>query len=78
MKEILEKIVDCGEWMWFCNLVGIGFLVLELFVTLRFRGGKDYTWYCPCVFFYLCSIIPSMIMLEYNEFFQECIKDGIE
>jgi len=34
------------------------------------RGGKEYKWFCPCVFFYLMSIIPSLLMLEYDMFYR--------
>jgi hypothetical protein len=44
-------------------------LFFETFITLYKRGGKDYKYFCPSVFFYLISIIPSMVMLEYDQFY---------
>merc|ERR1712048_522136 len=72
---IKDTLIEAGmiPWMWKCNLGGIGLLFLETFITLLYRGGRDYKWFCPCVFFYLVSIIPSMIMLEYDQFHNECI-----
>ena len=72
ISEILKAIADDLEragmpsYLRYCNLAGIALLLLETAITLLHRGGKDYKWFCPCVFFYLISIIPSMIMLEYH------------
>jgi len=62
--------IEMPTWGPFLNLAGIGLLVIETFITLLYRGGKEYKWFCPCVFFYLMSIIPSLLMLEYDMFYR--------
>ena len=74
ISENLEKM-GMEPWQKYCNLAGIGLLFMETFITLLYRGGKDYKWFCPCVFFYLISIIPSMIMIEYNSYLSDCSSD---
>lgn len=39
-------------------------LVVEMFVTLKRRKGKDYKWFSPAILFFLISIIPSIWILE--------------
>nr|XP_002120088.1 transmembrane protein 26-like [Ciona intestinalis] len=44
--------------------VGLGCLVLEMVFTLAVRQGKEYKWFCPSVFFYLLSVVPSLWFLQ--------------
>lgn len=62
--------VSMPWWMPYSNLIGLVLLFFETFITLYKRGGEDYKYFCPSVFFYLISIIPSMVMLEYDQFYQ--------
>lgn len=39
-------------------------LVIEMFITLKRRKGKDYKWFSPPIFLFLISIIPSIWLLE--------------
>ena len=34
----------------------------------------DYKWICPCTFFYLLLIFPSIILLEYNSYQADCAQ----
>ncbi|XP_045211425.2 transmembrane protein 26-like [Mercenaria mercenaria] len=48
---------------WILAVANIG-LLAESFVTLIKNKGQEWKWFCPCFFFYLCSTIPGIWILE--------------
>ncbi|CAF0933657.1 unnamed protein product [Rotaria sordida] len=48
---------------WFQAITLFG-IPVEFFVTLYVNNGHEWKWFCPSVFFYLCTVIPSVWFLE--------------
>ncbi|CAF4521321.1 unnamed protein product [Rotaria sp. Silwood1] len=48
---------------WFQAITLFG-IPAEFFVTLYVNNGHEWKWFCPSVFFYLCTVIPSVWFLE--------------
>ncbi|CAF0729972.1 unnamed protein product [Adineta steineri] len=48
---------------WFQAITLFG-IPVEFFVTLYMNNGHEWKWFCPSVFFYLCTVIPSVWFLE--------------
>ncbi|CAF3375309.1 unnamed protein product [Rotaria socialis] len=48
---------------WFQAITLFG-IPIEFFVTLYANNGHEWKWFCPSVFFYLCTVIPSVWFLE--------------
>ncbi|CAG0881726.1 unnamed protein product [Darwinula stevensoni] len=42
-------------------------LVLESIFTLTLKKNQEWTWFCPSVFFYLGSVVPSIWLLEFDK-----------
>ncbi|KAJ8320475.1 hypothetical protein KUTeg_002062 [Tegillarca granosa] len=59
-------------WCWYLS-GAIGFLVIETIVTLYKNNGKEWKWFCPSVFFYLGSVVPSIWFLELHQ-----INEGLK
>ncbi|XP_015192385.1 transmembrane protein 26-like [Lepisosteus oculatus] len=45
-------------------LLGVLFLVVEMIVTWKFTTHGWWKWFSPMVFLYLCTVIPSIWILE--------------
>ncbi|XP_066428798.1 transmembrane protein 26-like [Eleutherodactylus coqui] len=45
-------------------LSGIVLLFIEMIVTLKMTRHGEWKWFSPMVFLYLCSIIPSIFVME--------------
>ncbi|CAK9300047.1 unnamed protein product [Gordionus sp. m RMFG-2023] len=42
-------------------------MIVETTVAIIVRKGKEYKWFCPSVFFYLISVLPSIWVLEMDK-----------
>ncbi|XP_069114044.1 transmembrane protein 26-like [Argopecten irradians] len=51
---------------WYLGLA-MAFLLMETSVTLVKNRGKEWKWFCPSVFIYLVSTVPSIWFLELHE-----------
>ncbi|KAM3921485.1 transmembrane protein 26-like [Leptodactylus fuscus] len=45
-------------------LTGVLLLVIEMIVTLKMTRNGEWKWFSPMVFLYLCTIIPSVFVME--------------
>ncbi|XP_075697063.1 transmembrane protein 26-like [Rhinoderma darwinii] len=45
-------------------LIGIVLLFVEMSVTLQMTEHGEWKWFSPVVFIYLCSVIPSLFVME--------------
>ncbi|XP_078697133.1 transmembrane protein 26-like [Branchiostoma floridae x Branchiostoma belcheri] len=52
---------------WLLMLAEAGLFIETLF-TLIVRKGKEWRWFSPCVLFYLCCTVPSIWLLELDQF----------
>ncbi|XP_077095435.1 transmembrane protein 26 [Siphateles boraxobius] len=57
------KTVKNDNMYWLLTILFLP-LVVEMFVTLKQRKGKDYKWFSPAILLFLISIIPSIWILE--------------
>ncbi|XP_040283491.1 transmembrane protein 26-like [Bufo bufo] len=49
----------------YCTLfIGIVLLFIEMIVTLKMTKYGEWKWFSPMVFLYLCSVIPSIFVME--------------
>jgi len=65
--SLLAIVKAQGEWsedLYWVLLTPVGLALLEAVVTIFGRGGKEYKWLSPCVFLYLCGVLPSIWLLE--------------
>ena len=56
-------LVKKDEW-YFINIVGVVFMIIELFVTIIKRKGREPRWFFPCFFIYICTMIPPIWFIE--------------
>ncbi|KAM3920927.1 transmembrane protein 26-like [Leptodactylus fuscus] len=51
-------------------LAGVVLLFVEMIVTLKMTKNGEWKWFSPMVFLYLCTVIPSIFVMElaYQEF----------
>ncbi|KAM4014859.1 transmembrane protein 26-like [Anomaloglossus baeobatrachus] len=52
---------DVSYW---CFLIGICLFSIEIFITLHHTEHGEWKWFSPMVFLYLCSVIPSIFVME--------------
>ncbi|XP_072032150.1 transmembrane protein 26-like [Amphiura filiformis] len=59
------RVVDVsGNWQYW-GLMGIQFIMLvEAFITLKFHKTGEWQWFTPCIFIYLCNVVPCVWFLE--------------
>ncbi|KAK7142506.1 hypothetical protein R3I94_012000 [Phoxinus phoxinus] len=57
------KTVKNDDMYWLLTVLYLP-LVVEMFVILKRRKGKDYKWFSPAILLFLISIIPSIWILE--------------
>ncbi|XP_074650433.1 transmembrane protein 26-like [Tubulanus polymorphus] len=50
--------------MHFLLLTPLVVLLAETYFTLRYKKNGEWKWFCPSVFLYLCSVIPSTWFIE--------------
>lgn len=50
---------------WLLAVADLG-LIIEGLVTIIVNKAQEWKWFCPCFFFYLCSTIPGIWILELN------------
>ncbi|XP_041378196.1 transmembrane protein 26-like [Gigantopelta aegis] len=55
---------DTRYWYLACVL---GFLLIEMTVTLGKKGGKEWKWFCPSLMIYLMCVVPAIWFLELHE-----------
>ncbi|CAF0834604.1 unnamed protein product [Brachionus calyciflorus] len=60
---IYVYLVKQDEW-YFMNFVGVVFLLIELFITIIRRKGREPRWFFPCFFIYICTMIPPIWFVE--------------
>ncbi|XP_076074835.1 transmembrane protein 26-like [Mytilus galloprovincialis] len=59
------RVVNIANDMHFWYLaIADGVFLIEGLITIIARKGMEYKWFCPCFFFYLCSTIPAIWLLE--------------
>lgn len=56
-------LVKKDEW-YFVNVLGVVFMMIELFVTIIKRKGREPRWFFPCFFIYICTMIPPIWFIE--------------
>ncbi|KAG8569030.1 hypothetical protein GDO81_014237 [Engystomops pustulosus] len=62
---MVDIIVEYKEdEVYWCFLIGIVLLFIEMIVTLKMTKNGEWKWFSPMVFLYLCTIIPSIFVLE--------------
>lgn len=66
-------------YVWFL-LIPMLTLCAEGLYTVSMRGGEEYNWVSPCIFLYLCCVVPPIWFLEYKEYQNDmemhiCITD---
>nr|XP_057940083.1 transmembrane protein 26 [Doryrhamphus excisus] len=54
-----------GDMYWLL-LSGVGLLGIEMVITLRCTDHGEWKWFSPMVFLYLCTVVPSIWLLELN------------
>ncbi|XP_061700965.1 transmembrane protein 26 isoform X2 [Syngnathoides biaculeatus] len=50
--------------MYWLLLLGITLLAIELAITLKYTRNAEWKWFSPMVFLYLCTVVPSIWVLE--------------
>jgi hypothetical protein len=55
--------VKKDEW-YFLNILGVVFMMIEMFVTIVKRKGREPRWFFPCFFIYICTMIPPIWFIE--------------
>ncbi|KAL4220872.1 hypothetical protein ACF0H5_019138 [Mactra antiquata] len=59
-------MVTGSVWSWYLGGALFG-LFIETLITIAKKRGKEWKWFCPSVFFYLCSVVPAIWFLELHE-----------
>ncbi|KAM8927648.1 transmembrane protein 26-like [Pelodytes ibericus] len=59
--RVVEVKKNTYYWM---LLIGLLLLAVEMALTLSVTKKGEWKWFCPMVFLYLCSTIPSIFILE--------------
>ncbi|GFR93909.1 transmembrane protein [Elysia marginata] len=62
--RVTENLYDQRYWLLCCLM--IPFLVEGIYSIVR-RQGKEYLWFSPCFFFYLCATLPPIWLLELDK-----------
>ncbi|KAG8569028.1 hypothetical protein GDO81_014236 [Engystomops pustulosus] len=52
------------EMIYWTFLAGIFLLFIEMIVTLKMTKTGEWKWFSPMVFLYLCTIIPTVFVME--------------
>ncbi|XP_061627930.1 transmembrane protein 26 [Phyllopteryx taeniolatus] len=60
---VWRVVVVKGPMYWFL-LLGITLLAIELAITLKCTRNAEWKWFSPMVFLYLCTVVPSIWVLE--------------
>ncbi|CAF3736373.1 unnamed protein product [Rotaria sordida] len=61
---ITRIVISKGNYWYLLNMCGVNFLLIELFITVITRKGKEPKWFSPCFFLYICTMIPPIWFLE--------------
>ncbi|GFO02301.1 transmembrane protein 26 [Plakobranchus ocellatus] len=62
--RVTENLHDQMYWLLSCLMVP--FVIEGLYSIIR-RKGKEYLWFSPCFFFYLCGTLPPIWLLELDK-----------
>lgn len=62
--RVTENLYDQNYWLLLCLM--IPFIIEGLYSIIR-RQGKEYLWFSPCFFFYLCATLPPIWLLELDK-----------
>jgi len=64
----IYRVVTLKEDPWFWYLaVTILFLAFEGVFTLTIKETQEWKWFCPSVFLYLASVVPSIWLIELDK-----------
>ncbi|KAJ8257603.1 hypothetical protein GJAV_G00187580 [Gymnothorax javanicus] len=53
-----------GEPLYWLLLTGVALLGVEMAITLKCTRNAEWKWFCPMVFLYLSTVVPSIWFLE--------------
>ncbi|KAL4240228.1 hypothetical protein ACF0H5_001022 [Mactra antiquata] len=59
----LATSITKNHLYWLLTVANIA-LVIETFMTVVRNKAQEWKWFCPCFFFYMCSTIPGIWILE--------------
>ncbi|XP_073512988.1 transmembrane protein 26-like isoform X2 [Phyllobates terribilis] len=62
---LLTVLFTQDDYYWIL-LCGIFLLFIEMIVTLKITKNGEWKWFSPVVFLYLCTIIPSIFVMEFT------------
>ncbi|KAM4015043.1 transmembrane protein 26-like [Anomaloglossus baeobatrachus] len=63
LMVVLAVAVTQDDYYWIL-LCGIFLLFVEMIVTLKVTKNGEWKWFSPMVFLYLCTIVPSVFVME--------------
>ncbi|XP_051913353.1 transmembrane protein 26 isoform X1 [Hippocampus zosterae] len=58
------RVVAVKGPVYWVLLVGVSLLAVEIAITLKFTKNAEWKWFSPMVFLYLCTVVPSIWVLE--------------
>ncbi|XP_069804126.1 transmembrane protein 26-like [Dendropsophus ebraccatus] len=61
---VLLVVAYMDDFTYWLLLTGVLLLFIEMIVTLKMTKRGEWKWFSPMVFIYLCTIIPSIFVLE--------------
>ncbi|RUS89818.1 hypothetical protein EGW08_002430, partial [Elysia chlorotica] len=62
--RVTENLYDQHYWLLLCLM--IPFVAEGIYSVFR-RKGKEYLWFSPCFFLYLCATLPPIWLLELDK-----------
>ncbi|CAG7836727.1 unnamed protein product [Allacma fusca] len=62
---------DPYYWYLTASLLALSF---EGVFTLSIKKNQEWKWFCPSVFFYLCSVVPAIWLIEVDKFDKKFIN----
>ncbi|XP_056399625.1 transmembrane protein 26-like [Hyla sarda] len=57
-------VEDTKDYTYWFLLLGVLLLFIEMIVTLKMTKHGEWKWFSPMVFIYLCTIIPTIFVIE--------------
>ncbi|XP_069804129.1 transmembrane protein 26-like [Dendropsophus ebraccatus] len=61
---VIELVVYTEDDFYWILLSGVFLLFIEMIMTLKLTKHGEWKWFSPMVFIYLCTIIPSVFLME--------------
>ncbi|XP_073441512.1 transmembrane protein 26-like [Dendrobates tinctorius] len=59
-------VILTSDYYYWILLCGIILLFMEMIVTLKLTKNGEWKWFSPMVFLYLCTVIPSVFVMEFT------------